>query len=126
VKEHYIVTVDRGNLRIYAEAQPSGSQGRLEVVESVDLPPDREASSDSTRDLPARAGASSDVLATELDLFLQTRPEASWDVAAAPALFNVIIGRISAETRQRLRRVISKVLVNDRAEEVRAQFAALA
>ena len=110
MKEHYIVTVDRSNLRIYAF--PSGN-ARLEVVESMNLPSvandsltfdgggtcasaslrrvDSEkqnalsAIDDRTRGEPH---ATRDVLTMELDTFLQTRPEASWDVAAAPALFD--------------------------------------
>ena len=39
MNEHYIVTVDRGQLRIYVESALAGQRNpRLEVVETLDFP----------------------------------------------------------------------------------------
>jgi hypothetical protein len=64
-----------------------------------------------------------EVLAAELDSFLQNRPGASWDFAASPALYRSIIEHLSPETSRRLKRALSKVPVNQRTEDVRAHFA---
>lgn len=146
MNEHYIVTVDRGQLRIYVEAPAVGQRTpRLEVVETMDFPrrdesvvtiaPDASEQSAPTRSPPMGADRlplprrlfrrSRDIIAAELDTFLQNRPQASWDMAAAPALYHFIIDRLSPETRRRLKRALSKVMVNLRADEVLAQFAAV-
>lgn len=134
MNEHYIVTIDRGHLRIYSEAKSAGH--RLEVVEALDLPAQRnvvELKSPeglsvpfATPRLPNKSRddrRNHEVLAAELDAFLQNRPTASWDLAAAPSLYNLIIELLSPSTRRRLKRALSKALVNLRTDEVRAHFA---
>lgn len=145
MNEHYIVTVDRGQLRIYVESPVAGHRTpQLRFVEKMDFPhrdekPDPTASDEANKVTNARSRAprsdrfppkrwqvrrSNDVIAAELDNFLQSRPQASWDIAAAPSLYHLIIDQLSPETRRRLKRALSKVMVNLRAEEVRAQFSA--
>lgn len=133
MKEHYIVTIDRGHLRIYTEAKSSSQRSpRLEVVEAMDFPghttgDEEGATGKATVDqqpLKRRADRrNNEVLAVELDSFLQNRPDASWDFAATPALYRAIIEHLSPETCRRLKRALSTVLVNQRAEDVRAHFA---
>ncbi|MEO6002638.1 MAG: host attachment protein [Opitutus sp.] len=139
MNEHYIVTVDRGHLRIYSEGKSASR--RLEVVESLDFPTqsgstEREVDgavnwsprpdSGLIEDLRLSGKAErrcNDVMAAELDSFLQNRPGASWDLAVAPSLFNLIIDRLSPGTRRRLKRALSQALANLRVDEVRAFFA---
>jgi hypothetical protein len=70
------------------------------------------------------ARRNTELLAAELDTFLQNRPAAAWDFAAAPSIYRAVIGNLSVDTRGRLKRVVSKTMVNQRAEDVRAHFAA--
>lgn len=132
---HYVITLDRRHLRIYLEV-PGEAYPRLQVVETMDLP----GRGDSAHPFPkARAEAAGServtprreekrrevsVLAAELDAFLRGRPEASWDCAVPPGLYEMVIEALSPDTRRRLKRVISKDLVHQRIEEVRLQFAA--
>ena len=144
--EHYIVTIDRGRLRIYTEARSFGQRTpRLELVEAMDFPTfsaaidhaevgdsSDDGSSSAYRPMSERvshrgpeARRNTELLAAELDTFLQNRPSADWDFAAAPSIFHAVIGNLSADTRGRLKRVVPKTMVNQRAEEVRAHFAAV-
>ncbi|HYP17577.1 MAG TPA: host attachment protein [Opitutus sp.] len=146
MNEHFIVTIDRGHLRIYSETRTFGdTMPRLEIVEAMDFPSGHataaEGESDSahpflgSRLRPESSSAEGPgsrrerekrnvaVLAAELDTFLQSRPEASWDFAATPALFDTVVEALSPETRRRLKRVLSKDLINQNSEEVRAHFA---
>ena len=144
--EHYIVTIDQGRLRIYAEARTFGQRTpRLELVEALDFPTfsagmdhaelgdsSEDRSNSAYRPLSERvshrgpeARRNTELLATELDTFLQNRPAAEWDFAAAPSIYRAVIGNLSTDTRGRLKRVVSKTMVNQRAEEVRAHFAAV-
>jgi hypothetical protein len=61
-------------------------------------------------------------IATEVDLFFQKRPQATWDFAAGPELNGALLELLSPGVRQRMRRCIAKDLVNQRGEEVRAHF----
>lgn len=146
MNDHFIVTLDRGHLRIYAEAKSPGQAPRLEIVEAMDFPEglksytDRDT--DQARRFPGaggRAGGMSvderrpmqeemerrsvKMLAEELDTFLQNRPKATWDFAAAASLYNSVIEELSIHTRRRLKRAVSKDLVNQNSEEVRSHFA---
>jgi catalase len=142
MNEHYIVTLDRARLRIYAEAHElGGGVPRLEVVEAMDFPgsdgedDDGQSSrmSESTAE-PAQDESQSSVgreqqknihtLATELNTFLQNRPAASWDFAAPRAIYNSVVRDLSPETTQRLRHTLSEDLAHQNAEEVREHFAA--
>ena len=147
MSEHYIATIDRGRLRIFTESKTFGQRiSRLEIVEAMDFPNfangedagDEELAgavedSDGRRRRPIpdpalqrgfEARRNTELLASELDTFLQNRPEATWDFAAAPSLYHAVFERLSADTRRRLKRVLPRTMVNQRAEEVRAQFAA--
>lgn len=136
MNEHFIVTLDREHLRIYTENNTLGEAlPKLEVVEVVDVPAGGSANPFGVSNgLPAstnrRTTGKRDEqrralleLARELDAFLHGRPDASWDFAAAPSLFNSVIEQLSPDTRRRLKRVLSKDIVNRRAEEVHVQFA---
>jgi hypothetical protein len=62
-------------------------------------------------------------IAAEIDAFFAQRNNATWDFAAGPDLNNVVLDLLTRDTRGRLKRSISKDLVNQRVEEVRAHFA---
>jgi hypothetical protein len=62
-------------------------------------------------------------LAAEIDAFFQRRPDATWDFAAGPELNGTVLDLLSAQVRQRVRRSVTKDLVNQRGDEVRAHFA---
>jgi hypothetical protein len=64
-------------------------------------------------------------IAAEIGSFLQRRPDASWDFAAGPDLNGAVLDLLPASVRQRLRRSVSKDLVNQRVDEVRAHFAGI-
>ena len=88
--EHYIVTVDRGHLRIYSEGKSAWR--RLEVVEALDFPPQsrtaerEDLGSAQQPNAPREAGLlpgkaerrCNDVMVAELDSFLQNRPGARY------------------------------------------------
>lgn len=149
MNEHFIVTLDRGHLRIYAEHREPGQTPRLEIVEAMDFPQGKQAYTDRQSDQAGRfpgskglaGGMSIDerlpmkreeerrnvgVLADELETFLQSRPGSTWDFAAAPELSNAVIEALSIETRRRLKRTLAKDLVNQTSEDVRAHFAGAA
>lgn len=62
-------------------------------------------------------------IAAEIDAFFTPRNDASWDFAAGPQLNNAVLENVSRSVRERLRRSVSKDLVNQRVDEVRAHFA---
>jgi hypothetical protein len=64
-----------------------------------------------------------DELATEIDHFLAGRPDATWDFAAGPELHRVVLEQLPEKIRQRLRRAVSKDLVNQPVTALREQFA---
>lgn len=147
MSEHYIVTVDRGHLRIYTESHAAPrSTPSLEVVESMDFPEGRRSFTDQDTDVAGRFpgskgrpdGMSIDerlpmkreverrtiqLVASEVNLFLQNRPGGSWDLAAAPSMYRMMIDELSPDVRRRLKRALPKDLVNQRTEDLRAHFA---
>jgi hypothetical protein len=147
MSDHYIVTSDRGHLRIYAEAQPPGQRTpRLDTVAAIDFPGGKYDYTASDTDVAGRfpgangrgGGMSIDerlpmkregerrgvrLIADELESFFGARPQASWDLAVAPSLYNAIVRSLSPATLRRLQRVLSKDLVNQDSEEVREHFA---
>lgn len=148
MKEHYIVSADRGQLRIYSETKPCGEQvGRLHRVDSgastsvdagyVDQQLDRGAAfreagghpEGATFDetfaasLPDDAPRSPRQIATELDGFLRKRPGASWDLATSPTFYAAVIEAVSPEVRRRLKRVLSPDRLKRHVEEARVDFA---
>jgi hypothetical protein len=160
MSEHYIVTLDHGHLRIYAERiAPGQYTPGLEQVEAMDFPAGKHTYSDRDTDQAGRfagsknqsagmgapgkgvrAGMSIDErlpmqreenrrrakeLAAEIDQFFQRRPDASWDYAAGPELNGTVLEMLSPGVRQRVRRTVSKDLVNQRTDEVRAHFAGI-
>jgi hypothetical protein len=62
-------------------------------------------------------------LAAEIDSFFARRPGATWDFAAGPDLNGTVLELLSPAVRQRVRRSVTKDLVNQRGDEVRAHFA---
>ena len=156
MSEHYIVAVDHGHLRIFAERKPPGQKTpALDRVQAMDFPAGKHSYSDRDTDMAgrfagsknqapgpgspnARAGMSIDErmpmareearrrareLAAEIDAFFQRRPQATWDFAAGPELNGVVLELLSPSVRQRIRRSVTKDIVNQRIDEVRAHFA---
>jgi len=147
MSDHYIVTSDRGHLRIFAETRPPGQRTpRLETVAALDFPGGIHDYTDRDTDVAGRfpgaggrgRGMSIDerlpmkreeerrsvrLIAGELESFFAARPQASWDLAVAPSLYNAIVQSLSPATRRRLQRVLSMDLVNQDSEEVRSHFA---
>ena len=156
MSEHYIVTIDHGHLRIYAERRaPGQATPALDPVEAMDFPLGMANYTDRETDMAgrfqsskqqgvapgaptARQGMSIDErlpmqreeerrrhkeLAAEIEHFLQQHPEGTWDFAAPPGLNNVVLELLSPTVRNRLRRAVSKDLVNQPSEDLRAHFA---
>lgn len=160
MSEHYIVTLDQGHLRIYAERRsPEQYTPGLEQVEAMDFPAGRESYTDRDADMAGRFSSSkhqgvapgapggngvgrtgmsiderlpmknemnrrrAQELAAEVDHFLSSRADATWDFAAGPELHRAVLELLSPKVRQRLRRALPKDLVNQRPSELRAQFA---
>lgn len=146
--EHFIVTLDRGHLRIYAEERaPGQATPRLALVEAMDFPAGTESYTAHETDQAGRfpgalgrqGGGSIDErlpmrrevekrriedLAGEVNSFLRTRPEASWDLAAPAEIQPLVLAQLAPSTRERLRRSLAKDLTNQPVAEVRAHFAA--
>lgn len=125
MSDHYIVTSDRGHLRIYAETRPPGqSSPGLAVVSAIDFPEGKYDYTDRDTDRAGRfpgaegksGGMSIDerlpmkreeerrtvrLIARELESFFATRPQATWDLAVAPTLYNAIAQTLSSGTRRR-------------------------
>lgn len=158
MSEHYIVTADRGHLRVYAERHPPGQfSPALEQVEAMDFPAGKHGYTDRETDMAGRFSSSKQQgpgpgiptgrqgmsiderlpmareenrrrakeIAAEIDAFFRTRPDATWDFAAGPELNNVVLDLLTPSVRERLRRSVSKDLVNQRVDEVRAHFAGI-
>ena len=62
-------------------------------------------------------------LASQIETFLQQRPNATWDFAAGPELNTAVMELLAPAVRQRVRRSIAKDLVNQHGDHVRAHFA---
>jgi len=156
MSEHFIVAVDHGHLRIFAERErPGQSEAGLDPVEAMDFPAGKRTYADRDTDMagrfasskhqgPApghpteRTGMSIDErlpmqreesrrrareLAAEIDSFFERRPDATWDFAAGPELNGTVLEMLSPTVRQRVRRSVTKDLVNQRVDELRAHFA---
>lgn len=93
---------------------PGGGLGRSGMSIDERLPMQREEDRRRAKELAA-----------EIDAFLRTRANASWDFAAGPELNNAVLDLVSRDVRDRLRRSVSKDLVNQRVDEVRAHFAGI-
>jgi hypothetical protein len=160
MNQHFVITLDRGHLKIYREITAPGQTPHLEVVNAMDFPQGRRSYTDRDTDQAGRfqsskrqaGGASApgsgpsgrtgmsiderlpmkeeeerrsvQTLSSELEGFLRSRPDATWDFAAPASLYNAVIGELSPDTRNRMKRSLSKDLVNQSSEEVRAHFAA--
>ena len=131
MSEHFVVTVDCDHFRIFAERAVRGVPTRLEAVETMEFPfalkesvePDNFVDQALVRPGVLRSWWRVSNLAAELEIFLQSRPEATWDFAASPEFHDGLIERLSEETRRRLRVSMAQDLANDSAEQVRARFA---
>ena len=147
MSEHYIVTLDQGHLKIYAERRGLGQYTPgLEEVQAMDFPsgkrpyfanesapagrfpglPGRQPNMSIDERLPMKNEADrrrAEQLAEQVERFLAAHPDATWDFAAGPELQRSILERLSTSTRQRLRRAVTKDLVNQPPQEVLAQFA---
>ncbi len=101
--------------RNQAAAAGAPGPGPARAGMSIDerLPMQREESRRRARDVAA-----------EIETFLAARPDTSWDFAGPAEFHQAVIEHISARVRNRLRRTIPKDLVNQRAEDLRAHFAA--
>jgi len=120
MSEHYVVALDQGHLRIYAERQDANQlRPSLEVVESLDFPEGkrpyfandtspqgrfpgygaggqgaRHAGQSIDERLPMKEEArarSAKQLAEQVDRFLTGHPEATWDFAAAPEIHRAVL-----------------------------------
>jgi hypothetical protein len=92
-------------------AGPGTSRGGMSIDER--LPMQREEERRRARDVAA-----------EIETFFSSRPDATWDFAAGAELNHAILDQLSNRTRSRLRRTLSKDLVNQRTEDLRAHFTA--
>lgn len=61
-------------------------------------------------------------VAEEIDTFFAARPQVTFDLACAPAILRTITENLSEPVRRRIRRSLSKDLVNQPREDVRAHF----
>jgi hypothetical protein len=51
-------------------------------------------------------------VASQIEAFFQKAPRATWDLAIAPAIRNVVVDALTPGVRGRLRHVVPKDLVN--------------
>jgi hypothetical protein len=63
-------------------------------------------------------------LAAELNAFFAQRPNATWDFAAGPDLNGRVLDALTPEVRRRIRKAVTKDLVNQSGNDVRAHFSA--
>jgi hypothetical protein len=63
-----------------------------------------------------------DDVAGAIEAFLQGQPEATWDFAAAPQMYNAVLGELAPKTKARLQRSLAKDLVHQPASELLAHF----
>ncbi len=94
--------------------QPAGGLGRTGMSIDERLPMQREEDRRRAREVAA-----------QIEAFFSARIDASWDFAAGPEMNNAVLEQLSKQVRDRLRRSVSKDLVNQRADEVRAHFAGI-
>lgn len=152
MNEHFIATVERGELRVYAETiLPGQNLRRLEIVDPAEYGADELGYADrelsfGTRFTQTRGGVAGFLtehgaasrhegsrhegsrrggryLARTLDSFLEGRPGASWDFAAPAGLYRPVIEALSPGVRRRLKRVFSNERLNERLAEERLDYA---
>ncbi len=149
--EHYVIALDQGHLRIYAERRdPNQHKPGLELAASMDFPDgkrpyfahdtspqgrfpgagenggSRQPGMSIDERLPMKEEAKTrmaKLLAAEIEKFLVAHPGGSWDFAAAPEIHRAVLDRLSSATRLRLRRELAKDLVKHKAADLVAQFA---
>ena len=144
--DHFVVLLDRGHLRIYAEEKPVGNhEARYVQVDSLDFPAGQNSYTDNDTDQAGRfpgsrgrpAGMSIDErlpmqrardqklaeqMAERITTFLQARPRATWDFAAGPAMNHAVLERLPKEPRARLQQTLTKDLTNFHPSELRGRF----
>ncbi|ACB77324.1 host attachment protein [Opitutus terrae] len=137
MSEHFIVAVDHGQLRIYTEGNTLAPfPPRVQLVESIDLGPQDVPLPTRARRGPTRfpvPGATAErngagvghggrredfrrqaqLITAKLQAFWGEHPMASWDLAAAPALYNALIETLSPDVGRRLKRVYSNAALGE-------------
>jgi hypothetical protein len=95
-----------------APGAPGGiAAGRTGMSIDERLPMQREEERRRARDV-----------ANEIENFFAGRTDFTWDLAIAPAMHHEIVDQLPEKLRGHLRRVMTKDLVNQRAEDIRAHF----
>lgn len=155
MNDHFIVAIDHGHLRIFAERTgPGQSSPALDPVQSMDFPQGRASYTDRDTDMAgrfqsskhqapgpgnptARTGMSIDErlpmqreesrrrakdIAAEINTFFQQRPNADFDFAAGPDLNGTVLDLLLPEVRRRIRRSVTKDIVNHPTQEIRSHF----
>ncbi|PTX97809.1 host attachment protein [Opitutus sp. ER46] len=94
-----------------ATGAPGAAVARTGMSIDERLPMQREENRRRVRDVAA-----------EIEAFFASRGGATWDFAGAPEFRSAVVEQLSPKVRTQLRRTISKDLVNQPAEDVRAHF----
>lgn len=95
-----------------APGAPGGNGvGRTGMSIDERLPMQREEERRRSRDI-----------ADEIETFFAGRTDATWDFASPPEVLNAVVSQLSERVRHKLRRSITKDLVNQRPEDVRMHF----
>ncbi|MCR6655939.1 MAG: host attachment protein [Opitutus sp.] len=157
MSEHYIVTADKGHVRIFRRRQePGQSQPAFEEVRAMDFPAGVRSYTAHDSDMAgrfqgskhqttapgspaARTGMSIDErlpmkneedrrsverVASVIESFMGVQQDATWDFAAAQAVHNLVLEKLSAPVKQRLQQSVAKDLVNQPPQELASHFAA--
>lgn len=146
MNEHFIMAVDRGQLRIVSEISVPGTCGtRFEMIDPSEftIAGERYADPPLTVRTHYRTGGpigsvtlltdetsgrreerrkSARQLAAEVESFLRNHPSASWDIASSPAMYHAIVEGLSVEVRRKLKRVYSVHWFSRRLEEAHVDF----
>jgi hypothetical protein len=145
---HFVIAADRAHVRFHHETPPDGPGGtaRWELVNAIDLPAGKQRYTGRDTDQAGRFPGSRGVspggsiderlpmleehqrriaaeVAAQIEDFLQNYPDATWDFAAGPEVHYAILESLPPATSQRLRRTLTKDLVNQPGE-LRRQFQA--
>ncbi|HYC70241.1 MAG TPA: host attachment protein [Opitutaceae bacterium] len=143
--DHFVVILDRAHLRVYQMREEPGvlREAQFELAESIDFPSGRRRYTDQDSDQAGRFGAMGQTggsiderlpmqeehqrrvladLAHFIDVFLDERPHARWDLAAGPALHHALVQSLRPGVRARLRQSLVKDLVHQSPAELRAHF----
>lgn len=94
-----------------APGAPGPGPGRTGMSIDERLPMKREEERRRTRDV-----------AEGIEAFFSGKREATWDFACAPDFHRAVVEHLSGPLRQRLRRTITKDLVNQPNDQLRAHF----